>query len=103
MRNKSGLTPINYCFNSEDNLTRILKQAAYLRELDRKFQSKLPLALRGLCSIANLRQETLVLICHSQIEASKVRMHSRMILQIIQQDFKITAKKLKIIIETKQI
>jgi hypothetical protein len=100
MRNKSGLTPISYCINSEDKLPRILKHAAYLRELDRKFQSKLPLALRGLCSIANVRQNLLVLICQSQLEASKVRMHSRMILQIIQQDFKITAKKLKIIIES---
>jgi hypothetical protein len=99
MRNNSGLTPISYCFHSEDKLPKILKHAAYLRELDRIFQSKLPLALRGLCSIANIRQNLLVLICHSQLEASKVRMHSRQILQIIQQDFKITAKKLKIIIE----
>ncbi|VAW42491.1 hypothetical protein MNBD_GAMMA01-981 [hydrothermal vent metagenome] len=101
MRNNSGLTPINYCFDSKDNnLPRILKHAAYLRELDRKFQSKLPLALRGLCSIANIRENLLVVICYSQLEASKVRMHSRVILQIIQQDFKITAKKLKIIIES---
>lgn len=100
MRNKSGLTPISYCLNSEDKLPRILKHAAYLRELDRIFQSKLPLALRGLCSIANVRQDLLVLICKSQLEASKVRMHSRVILQIIEKNFKITAKKLKIIIES---
>ncbi len=100
MHNKSGLTPINYCFNSGDNLPRILKHAAYLRELDRKFLSKLPLALRGLCSIANIRANTVVLICSSQLEASKVRMHSRVILQIFNQDFKIPAKKLKIIIES---
>jgi len=100
MRNRSGLTQISNCFNSGGNLPRILKHAAYLRELDRKFQSKLPLALRGLCSIANLRQELVVLLCRSQLEASKVRMHSRMILQIFTQDFKITAKKLKIIIES---
>ena len=99
MRNKSGLTPISYCFNSEDSLPRILKHASYLRELDRKFQSLLPLALRGLCSIANIRQNLPVLICQSQLEASKVRMHSRMILQIFTQNFKIPAKKLKIIIE----
>ena len=101
MRKNSGLTPISYCFDSEDKLPRILKHAAYLREMDRKFQSRLPLALRGLCSIANIRQNLLVLICQSQLEASKVRMHSRQILQIIQQDFKITAKKLKIIIQQK--
>lgn len=101
MRNKSGLTPIYHCFNSGDNLPKILKHAAYLRELDRKFQSRLPLALRGMCSIANMRQNLLVLICHSQLEASKVRMHSRVILQIFEQHFKITAKKLKIIIESK--
>ncbi|MBL4660843.1 MAG: DUF721 domain-containing protein [Alcanivoracaceae bacterium] len=101
MRKNSGLTPISYCFDSEDKLPRILKHAAYLREMDRKFQSRLPLALRGLCSIANIRQNLLVLICQSQLEASKVRMHSRQILQIIQQDFKITAQKLKIIIQQK--
>jgi hypothetical protein len=101
MHKNSGLTPINYCFNSEDSqLPRVLKHAAYLRELDRKFQSKLPLALRGLCSIANLRQNLLVLICQSQLEASKVRMHSRQILQIFDRDIKITVQKLKIIIES---
>jgi len=99
MRNKSGLTPISYCLNSEGNLPKILKHAAYLRELDRKFQSKLPLALRGLCSVANVRPNLLVLLCQSQLEASKVRMNSRSILQIIERDFKITAKKLKIIIQ----
>lgn len=99
MRNKSGLTPINYCFNSDDNLPRILKHAAYLRALDNKFQYKLPLALRGLCSIANIRTDYVVLICPSQLEASKVRMHSRVILQIFNQDFKITAKKIRIIME----
>ena len=100
MRNKTGLTPINQCFNSDDSLPRILKHAAYLKELDRKLQSELPLALRGLCSIANLRGNLLVLICKSQLEASKVRMHSRTILQIFNQNFKITANKLKIIIES---
>lgn len=101
MRKNSGLTPINYCLISEDSqLPKVLKHAAYLRELDRKFQSNLPLALRGLCSIANIRQNLLILICQSQLEASKVRMHSRQILQIIDQDFKIPVKKLKIIIES---
>ncbi len=100
MRNKTGLTPIGYCFNSEDSLPRILKQAAYLRELDRKLQSKLPLALRGLCSLANMRGQLVVLLCQSQLEANKVRMHSRVILQIFNQNFKITANKLKIIIDS---
>ena len=100
MRNKKGLTPISQCFNSEDSLPRILKQAAYLKELDRKFQSRLPLALCGLCSIANLRGNLLVLICKSQLEATKVRMHSRMILQIFDQNFKTTVNKIKIIIES---
>ncbi|MCF6289326.1 MAG: hypothetical protein L3J53_08860 [Proteobacteria bacterium] len=99
MRNKSGLTPINYCLNNNDNLPKILKHASYLREIDRKFQSKLPLALRGLCKIANIRTHLIVLICPSQLEASKVRMHSRVILQIFDKNFKITAKKIKIIIE----
>jgi len=100
MRNNSGLTPIKQCFNSDESLPRILKHAAYLKELDRLLQSKLPLALRGLCTIANIRGNLLVLICKSQIEASKIRMHSRTILQIFNQNFKITIKKLKIIIES---
>jgi hypothetical protein len=103
MRNKSGLNPIGQFFNSDESLPRILKKAAYLRELDRIFQSKLPLALRGLCSIANLRGNLLVLICKSQLEASKVRMHSRTILQMFDQNFKITVNKLKIIIETQSL
>jgi hypothetical protein len=100
MRNHSGLTSINHCLNSQGNLPKVFKHAAYLRELDRKFQTHLPLALRGLCSIANHRQELVVLICHSQLEASKVRMHSRVILQIFKQHFKNPVKKLKIIIES---
>jgi len=101
MRNQSGLTPINNSLNSsEEGLPKVLKHVAYLRALDRKFQSKLPLALRGLCVIANHRQETIVLICKSQLEASKVRMHSRKILQIFNLYFKIPVKKLKIIIES---
>lgn len=100
MRNKSGLKPINYCFSSQETVPKIFKHAAYLRELDRKLQTKLPLALRGLCAIANHRQELIVLICKSQLEASKVRMHSRVILQIFAQNFKIPVKKLKIIIES---
>ena len=103
MHNKSGPTPINYCLNSGSELPKIFKHANYLRELDRKFQSKLPLALRGLCSIANIRTNLIVLICYSQLEASKVRMHSRVILQIFNQDFKITTQKLRIIIGDKSI
>ncbi len=99
MRNNSGLTPISHCLDSDSHLPRILKHAAYLQALDRKFQSKLPLALRGMCSIANVRQNLVVLLCQSQLEASKVRMNSRSILQIIQRDFKITAKKVKIIVQ----
>ncbi len=102
MRNKSGLTPISHCFNSEESLPRLLKKAAYLRELNRKFQTKLPLQLRGLCAIANLREGLLVLICKSQLEASKVRMHSRTILQMFNQNFKITVNKIKIIIDSQQ-
>ena len=101
MRNKSGLTSINYCLNSqEENLPKMLKHAAYLRGMDRKFQSSLPLALVGLCHIANIRPNLLVLICKSQLEASKVRMHSRMILQLFDKNFKIPVKKVKIIIES---
>ena len=99
MPNNNGLTPINYCLNLDEKLPRVLKHAAYLRSFNQKFQSKLPLALRGMCSIANIRPNLVVVICQSQLEASKIRMHSRQILQIVNQNFKIPAKKLKIIIE----
>ena len=99
MHNKSGPTPINYCLNSGSQLPKIIKHANYLRALDRKFQSRLPLALKGMCAIANIRANLIILICYSQLEASKVRMHSRVILQIFNRDIKITAQKLKIIIQ----
>ena len=104
MRNKTGLTSINYFLNSEEeNLPKILKHANYLREMDKKFQSHLPLALVGLCKIANIRPNLVVLICKSQLEASKVRMHSRMILQLFAKNFKIPVKKVKIIIDSSDI
>ncbi len=101
MRNKSGLTPINYCLSSsQEKLPELLKHAAYLRAMDKRFQSSLPLALNGLCHIANIRPGYVALICQSQLEASKVRMHSRKILQLFNENFKIPVKKVRIIIET---
>jgi hypothetical protein len=79
----------------------VLKHAAYINELSNQLQFKLPMALRGLCKLANIRKDQVVLMCPSQLEASKVRMHSRVILQIFIQKFKIPVKKVKIIIDIK--
>ncbi|MEZ5496434.1 MAG: DciA family protein [Gammaproteobacteria bacterium] len=100
MRNNSGFSPVSRSLNSSSELQKVFKYASYLFELDKKFQSKLPSTLKEVCHIANIRQDVVVLICKSRLEASKIRMYNRVILQIIQQDFKITAKKLKIILES---
>lgn len=103
MSNDSGPKPISQCFNSTDGFSKVLKHATYINELNRQLQFKLPMALRALCQLANIRKDTVVLMCPSQIEASKVRMHSREILQIFIQKFKIPVKKVRIIIDIKGI
>ena len=97
----SGPKPISQCFNSGDGISRVLKHASYINELNRQLQLKLPLALRSLCQLANIRKDLVVIMCPSQLEASKVRMHSRVILQIFTQKFKIPVKKVRIIIDIK--
>lgn len=100
MHRDDGLKPIWQSFSGKEALPRILKHAHYLGELDRKLQSLLPLYLRGLFKVANIRKETLVLMCRSQIEGSKIRMHSREILLIFKQNFKTPLKKVRIIIDS---
>ena len=100
MHNDNGLKPIWQSFNEKEALPRILKHAHYLSEMDRRLQSVLPLNLRGLFKLANIRLETLVIMCRSQIEGSKVRMHSREILLIFNQNFKNELKKVRIIIDS---
>lgn len=99
MQNNSGLKPIWESFKNK-GLSQILKHANYLIQMDRKFQSLLPLSLRGLFKIANIRSETLVLSTPSQIEGSKIRMQSREILLTFNQNFKSQLKKVKIIIDS---
>jgi hypothetical protein len=101
MSNDSGPKPIKQCLNSVDGISKVLKHASYISELNRQLHFKLPMALRALCQLANIRNDLVVLMCPSQLEASKVRMHSREILQIFTQKFKIPVKKIKIIIDLK--
>jgi len=82
--------------SGESRIAGLIEQARALVELNRRFQLALPDTLRHLCRLANVRRDTVVLVCESQIEASKLRMFSREILQIIRDDFKIPAKKLRI-------
>ncbi len=92
----SNLKKLPEILADQPSLGKLVQRAKALAELDRRLQLALPGTLRGLFTLANVRKETVVLICQSQIEASKVRMFSRQILQIIQDDFKIPAKKLRI-------
>ena len=100
MHRDSGLKPIWQSFSGEEALPRIMKHAHFLNEIDKRLQSQLPLYLRGLFKVANVRSETLVLMCPSQLEGSKIRMHSREILLLFQQKFKSPLKKVRIIIDS---
>jgi hypothetical protein len=96
MSKKSGFKRMPEIFSGQSGLGSLVQRAQALAELDRRLQLALPGNLRGQCQLANVRQDTVVLVCQSQIEASKLRMFSRQILQIIRDDFKIPAKKLRI-------
>jgi len=96
MRNKSGFKKLPEILSGQSGLGALVQRAEALAELNQRLQLALPGSIRGQCQLVNVRQDTVVLVCQSQIEASKLRMFSRQILQIIKDDFKIPAKKLQI-------
>jgi hypothetical protein len=102
MRNSKGFHSINDSIAQDKSLSGLIQRANQLKKLNDELQLRLPAQVRGLCQLANIKGETAVFICYTQMEASKVRMYSRSILQIMQSDFKISIKKLQLKVELKR-
>ena len=83
----------------DKGLTALIERADQLNDLNKRLQPRLPAPVKGLCRLANIRSETAVFACDNQAAASKVRMFSRDILQTMQRDYKISVKKLRVVIE----
>ena len=96
MRKNKGLQSVNAHVEQDSSFSSIIERAHKLRQLDAKLQRSLPPQVKGTCRLANLRGDTAVFTCQSQLEASKIRMYSRTILQAIQQEFKTSIKKIKV-------
>lgn len=94
MRKSKGFSSISDTLAQDKTLSGVIKRAARLKKLNDELQLCLPAQVRGMCQLANIKGETAVFICKTQMEASKIRMYSRSILQTIQSEFKISVNKL---------
>ena len=65
--------PLNGFLGSGDALARLHDHAARLRRLQGLLERELPPALASACSVANLKQDTLVLLAHNGAAAAKLR------------------------------
>lgn len=81
------------------HMAQIIKRAEQLAQLNQQLQIKLPPQVKGMFTLANLRGDVAVLLCQTQMEASKVRMYSRSILQILQTEFKVSIHKIAVKVE----
>ncbi len=102
MRKSRGFHSITDSIAQDKSLSGLIQRANQLIKLNDELQLRLPAQVRGMCHLANIKGETAVFICYTQMEASKIRMYSRSILQIMQQDFKISVKKLQLKVELKR-
>ena len=102
MRKSRGFHSITDSIAQDKSLSGLIQRANQLKKLNEKLQLRLPAQVRGLCHLANIKGETAVFICYTQMEASKIRMYSRSILQIMQTEFKISVKKLQLKVELKR-
>ncbi len=102
MRKSRGFHSITDSIAQDKSLSGLIQRANQLNKLNDELQLRLPAQVRGMCRLANIRGETAVFICYTQMEASKIRMYSRSILQIMQADFKISVKKLQLKVELKR-
>jgi len=98
MSRSRKLQSINESISQHKTLSALLKHAQKIEALDGQLQKSLPDPVKGLCQLAHIRGETAVFTCESQIAASKVRMFSRDILQTMQKEYKISVKKLKLLV-----
>ncbi|VAW43733.1 hypothetical protein MNBD_GAMMA02-1495 [hydrothermal vent metagenome] len=101
MRKSRGFHSITDSIAQDKSLSGLIQRANQLKKLNDELQLRLPAQVKGMCRLANIRGETAVFICYTQMEASKIRMYSRSILQIMQAEFKISVKKLQLKVELK--
>lgn len=99
MRNTNGFTSISDSLAQDKSLSGLVERARRLNKLNDQLQLRLPPQVKGLCQLANIKGDTAVFICKTQMEASKIRMYSRSILQTMQTEFKISVKKLQLKID----
>lgn len=102
MRKSRGFHSITDSIAQDKSLSGLIHRADQLKKLNTELQLRLPAQVRGMCLLANIKGETAVFICYTQMEASKIRMYSRSILQIMQSEFKISVKKLQLKVELKR-
>ena len=102
MRKSKGFHSISDSISQDKSLSGLIQRANQLQKLNQELQLRLPAQVKGMCHLANIKGETAVFICYTQMEASKIRMYSRSILQILQSDFKISVKKLQLNVELKR-
>lgn len=102
MRKTKGFHSITDSIAQDKSLSGLIRRANQLKKLNDELQLRLPAQVRGMCQLANIKGETAVFVCNTQMEASKIRMYSRSILQIMQADFKISVKKLQLKVELKR-
>ena len=100
-RSSKGFNTINESISQDKSLSGLIQRATQLKKLNDQLQLRLPAQVRGMCHLANIKGETAVFICYTQMEASKIRMYSRSILQTMQVDFKISVNKLALKVELK--
>lgn len=98
MTRSKKILSLNESISKHKTLSALLKHAQKIEVLDGQLQKSLPAPVRGICQLAHIRGETAVFACESQIAASKLRMFSRDILQIMQKEYKISVKKIKVIV-----
>ncbi len=102
MRRSKGFHTITDSLGQDKTLSGLVQRANQLKKLNDKLQLCLPAQVKGLCHLANIKGETAVFICYTQMEASKIRMYSRSILQTMQSEFKISVKKLQLKVDLKR-
>ncbi|KAA3648939.1 MAG: DUF721 domain-containing protein [Proteobacteria bacterium] len=99
MSRSKKIQPINERIAQDKGLSALLKRANHLADLNKRLQPALPAPVKGLCQLANIRGEIAVFTCENQAAASKVRMFSRDILQLMQKEYKISVKKLRVVVQ----
>lgn len=99
MSRTKKLQPLNERIAQDKGLSALIQRANHITDVNKRLQPMLPAPVKGLCQLANIRHEMAVFTCQNQAEAAKVRMFSRDILQILQKEYKISVKKLRVIVE----